>query len=59
MAPEANGTDVYGAANNLNQYPSVTLAGQSQQTIGYDTRGNWTGDGVWFRLALRFARWPE
>jgi YD repeat-containing protein len=35
------GTVPYGAANNLNQYPSV-----NGQTISYDTRGNMTGDGV-------------
>jgi len=29
------------------QYPSVTLAGQSAQTLAYDTRGNLTGDGTW------------
>jgi RHS repeat-associated protein len=41
------GTDAYAAANTLNQYPSVTKAGQAAQTLTYDTRGNLTGDGVW------------
>ncbi len=39
FAPGANGTSAYAAANNLNQYPSVTPAGGSAQTLSYDTRG--------------------
>ena len=37
----ANGTDSY-VVNGLNQY--TTVAGAS---LGYDTKGNLTGDGVW------------
>ncbi len=39
------GTDAYGSANNLNQYPNVTLAGQSKQKLTYDGNGSLTSDG--------------
>ena len=37
----------YGAANVLNQYPTVTPVGGSPQTMSYDGNGNLTGDGTW------------
>ncbi|MGH6846354.1 MAG: RHS repeat-associated core domain-containing protein, partial [Methylocella sp.] len=40
--PPAAASTAYGAANNLNQYPSV--AGVS---YAYDGKGNLTGDGTW------------
>jgi RHS repeat-associated protein len=40
--PPSTGTVSYGAANNLNQYPTVGGVNYS-----YDTKGNLTGDGVW------------
>ncbi len=39
------GTDAYGSANNLNQYPNVTFAGQSKQRLSYDGNGSLTSDG--------------
>ncbi len=46
-APPTSGTDVYTPdASGLNQYGTITPAGGSAQTIGYDTRGNLTSDGV-------------
>jgi RHS repeat-associated protein len=46
-AQPTNGTDTFGAVNSLNQYPSVTLAGQSAATLTYDANGNLTSDGTW------------
>lgn len=40
--PGAGGTTTYGAANNLNQYPTVGAG-----SYGYNTAGNLTSDGVW------------
>lgn len=40
--PGAGGTTAYGAANNLNQYPTV-----GTKTYAYSTAGNVTSDGTW------------
>ena len=42
----ASGSDVYAAANGLNELTTVTPAGGSAATIGYDAKGNLTGDGT-------------
>jgi RHS repeat-associated protein len=47
FTPAAGGTNSYGAVNALNQYPTVTPAGSSVQTIAYGNNGNLTGDGTW------------
>jgi RHS repeat-associated protein len=41
------GTDTFAAVNTLNQYPSITLAGQGAQSLGYDGNGNLTSGGGW------------
>jgi RHS repeat-associated protein len=41
------GTDAYAAVNSLNQYPTITPAGGSAQTLTYDGNANLTGDGTW------------
>ena len=44
--PAAAATNSYAAANVLNQYPTVTPAGGSAQTLTYDGNGNLTFDGA-------------
>src|SRR6202012_2907378 len=43
----AAGTDTFAAVNALNQYPTITLSGQSASTMAYDGNGNLTGGGGW------------
>jgi RHS repeat-associated protein len=45
-AVPGSGTDSYASVNVLNQYASMTRAGQSAQSLSYDTRGNMTSDGT-------------
>jgi RHS repeat-associated protein len=44
--PLAGGTDAFAAANGLNQYASMTPAGQGARTLTYDALQNLTSDGV-------------
>ena len=44
--PLAGGTDAFAAANGLNQYASITPAGQGARTLTYDALQNLTSDGV-------------
>ncbi|HVZ91991.1 MAG TPA: hypothetical protein VG843_10080, partial [Rhizomicrobium sp.] len=37
--PSALGTDLYAAANSLNQYPSLLPGGGAPQALGYDMNG--------------------
>ncbi len=46
-APPGTGTDAYAAVNSLNQYPTITPAGGSAQTLTYDGNANLSGDGIW------------
>ncbi|MFN9163645.1 MAG: RHS repeat-associated core domain-containing protein [Alphaproteobacteria bacterium] len=40
-------TTSYGAANNLNQYVSVTQGASPSVTLTHDANGNLTGEGTW------------
>ncbi len=44
--PQVAATTAYAAANVLNQYPTVTPAGGSAETLTYDGNGNLTFDGA-------------
>ncbi len=40
-------TTAYSAANNLNQYVTITVGANPAVTMAYDANGNLTGDGAW------------
>ncbi len=46
-APATFQTTSYSAANNLNQYVTVTVGANPTVTMSYDANGNLTGDGTW------------